>query len=342
MASLGHVAVGMAAARIWNRDSRPRWTAMAGWSALSLLPDADVIGFSMGVEYGDPWGHRGATHSLTFALIAAAAATAVTRAFRLAPRRAFVVCASVLVSHGLLDTLTNGGLGCALLWPFDLTRYFAPWNPIPVAPIGLAFFTPEGLVISLAELILFAPLIVYALAGAGRSSLPLVSRRTGLVIAVWLPLLWFVASDGPARNNILGFLFREDTTFSPGYSEAAFRRIAIGQSQALVRDALGPPLLEGWVYGQESAPGACSFVLFYDDVLRIARDAQACAGRGITVGVAPHAVRSQLGEPSYACYGYSRSPTQSTYRERAICFSGGRVDGVIKQWHPWYAPSPGE
>ena len=33
-------------------------TSIAWWSALSLLPDADVIGFALGVEYGDPWGHR--------------------------------------------------------------------------------------------------------------------------------------------------------------------------------------------------------------------------------------------------------------------------------------------
>jgi inner membrane protein len=45
---------------------------MAWWSALSLLPDADVVGFSLGLEYGDPWGHRGATHSLAFALAVAA------------------------------------------------------------------------------------------------------------------------------------------------------------------------------------------------------------------------------------------------------------------------------
>ena len=24
--------------------------------------------------------------------------------------------------------------GCAFFWPFDLTRYFLPWRPIPVAP----------------------------------------------------------------------------------------------------------------------------------------------------------------------------------------------------------------
>ena len=87
MASLGHVAVGMAAARIWNRGAKPSWTSMAGWSALSLLPDADVIGFSMGVEYGDPWGHRGATHSIAFAVGVAAVAGLVARARRAPPLR---------------------------------------------------------------------------------------------------------------------------------------------------------------------------------------------------------------------------------------------------------------
>jgi len=69
----------------------------------------------------------------------------------------------VLVSHPLLDTLTDGGLGCALFWPFDLTRYFAPWRPIPVAPIGLAFFSPFGLFVAAVELVIFAPLFWFAL-----------------------------------------------------------------------------------------------------------------------------------------------------------------------------------
>src|SRR6266545_4831547 len=68
MASLGHVAIGVAAARLYSDGGRPRARAMAAWSALSLLPDADVIGFPFGVHYADPWGHRGATHSFAFAL----------------------------------------------------------------------------------------------------------------------------------------------------------------------------------------------------------------------------------------------------------------------------------
>ena len=64
MASVGHIAVGMAAARAYRGAGPPLWSSMTQWSALSLLPDADVVGFALGVQYGDPWGHRGATHSL--------------------------------------------------------------------------------------------------------------------------------------------------------------------------------------------------------------------------------------------------------------------------------------
>src|SRR5436189_586055 len=113
MASIGHIAVGMAAARVYGPavdDAPPRWSSMAWWSALSLLPDADVIGFALGVQYGDPWGHRGATHSLVLAL---AAGTAIGLAARWKNRPALrtgLMATAVLVSHSLLDTMTDGGL----------------------------------------------------------------------------------------------------------------------------------------------------------------------------------------------------------------------------------------
>ena len=50
MASLGHIAVGMAAARISGNAGARRWSSMVLWSALSLLPDADVAGFALGVQ----------------------------------------------------------------------------------------------------------------------------------------------------------------------------------------------------------------------------------------------------------------------------------------------------
>lgn len=166
MASVGHIAVGMAAARIVNASATsepPSGGAMLLWSALAMLPDADVIGFPLGVRYADEWGHRGATHSFVFAVVVGCAIAVFAPRFQAPARRTAIMASLVLLSHGLLDTLTDGGLGCALLWPFDPTRYFAPWRPLPVAPIGLGYLSPYGLTVAMTELVLFAPLSVYAL-----------------------------------------------------------------------------------------------------------------------------------------------------------------------------------
>ena len=50
------------------------------------------------------------------------------------------------LSHGLLDMLTNGGLGVALFAPFDNGRYFFPYRPVEVSPLGVTnFFSRRGL-----------------------------------------------------------------------------------------------------------------------------------------------------------------------------------------------------
>jgi inner membrane protein len=46
-----------------------------------------------------------------------------------------------------------------LLWPFSDERFFAPWTPLPVAPIGRAFLSAEGLRVALVELLVLSPLI---------------------------------------------------------------------------------------------------------------------------------------------------------------------------------------
>ena len=156
----------MAAARAYREPPvRPARLAasMLLWSALSLAPDADVIGFRFGVHYADTWGHRGATHSLAFSIALAFVIAALAALLRARFVRTFLTAALVLTSHAVLDMLTDGGLGCGFLWPFDDTRYFAPWNPIPVAPLGRHFFSRAGLSVALTELVMFAPLIAYAL-----------------------------------------------------------------------------------------------------------------------------------------------------------------------------------
>ncbi len=173
MASLGHVAVGLAAARFARRRAGAgseaplsRWplaAAMAGWSLVSFAPDADIVGLWIGIPYGAPWGHRGATHSLAVAVLVALAAALVAATRRRPVLGVALLTGAVVASHPLLDMLTDGGLGCALLWPLDDTRYFAPWNPIPVAPVGLDFISRYGLMVAIKEAILFAPVLAYGL-----------------------------------------------------------------------------------------------------------------------------------------------------------------------------------
>jgi inner membrane protein len=92
-------------------------------------------------------------------------------------KRLWLLCAVVAISHGLLDTLTDGGLGIALLWPFSDARYFAPWRPIPVAPIGGRMLTRGGLRVVLVEAVQFAPLLVWAVWPRSRESSPSASSR---------------------------------------------------------------------------------------------------------------------------------------------------------------------
>ncbi len=99
--------------------------------AVSLLPDLDVLAFRFGIPYSAPFGHRGATHSLVFALVAGTGtALAVANGRRRDFWRVAIVICLVAVSHPLLDAMTDGGLGVALLWPFSNARFFAPWRPI--------------------------------------------------------------------------------------------------------------------------------------------------------------------------------------------------------------------
>lgn len=131
---------------------------------LSILPDADVIAFKFGIPYESPWGHRGFTHSLLFSGVMGALCAAFWRQLNSHPLAIFVVCFIACASHALLDGMTNGGLGVALYWPLDHERYFLPYRPIEVSPIGVkAFFTERGIkVISSEVLWVFLPALFLA------------------------------------------------------------------------------------------------------------------------------------------------------------------------------------
>jgi len=169
MASLLHLAVGAAAGRA--AMGRRHWGASLLGAALSLLPDADVVGFSMGIPYGHAFGHRGATHSVAFAAACGLMVWGVAR-FRRGPALRWGMAMGLAVlSHPLLDALTTGGLGVGLWWPLSEERVFAPWRVIPVAPIGWGMLSPRGLAVVVAELGPSLPLLWWA-ARSGRCEVP--------------------------------------------------------------------------------------------------------------------------------------------------------------------------
>ena len=138
----------------------------------AAAPDLDVVGLRFGVPWGHALGHRGLTHSLPFAAaLAAVLAVTLFRGPAWNGRRARLWLALFLAtaSHGILDAMTTGGSGVAFLAPFDDTRYFLPWQPIPVSPISLSrFFSRRGVDIMQAEIVLlWLPAAVLAIVAAG-------------------------------------------------------------------------------------------------------------------------------------------------------------------------------
>src|SRR5882724_8229242 len=155
MASVfSHAVATLGVSTCFYREQTPKRVWAVG-AFCSVIPDFDVIGFHFGVRYADFWGHRGFTHSLLFAAILATVSffatirVALPSLGRFSLWLYFFLCAA---SHGLLDALTDGGLGVAFFSPLDNHRYFLPWRPIQVSPIGAArFFTHRGLAVLQSE-----------------------------------------------------------------------------------------------------------------------------------------------------------------------------------------------
>jgi len=151
---LTHAVSGIAFGSAFRRSSGTARIWLAG-AVCAAVPDIDVIGFRFGIHYGDLLGHRGLTHSLTFAAVLAAVVVALvsrdgTSGLNRGALWLYLFIATA--SHGCLDALTAGGLGVAFFSPLSNTRYFFPVRPIRVSPIGLgALMSDDGLAVLASE-----------------------------------------------------------------------------------------------------------------------------------------------------------------------------------------------
>ena len=164
-----HAFVAVSAGLVATREKK-EWRYWAAAIILSILPDADVLGFGLGIQYEDLLGHRGFSHSIVFALLISAA---VLPTFEPRTWKLWLFFSIVTASHGVLDAMTDGGLGIAFFSPFSNHRYFFPWTPIHVSPIGVReFFSADGLEVMGSE-ILYVWIPVALFVGACR----LIQRR---------------------------------------------------------------------------------------------------------------------------------------------------------------------
>ncbi|MGR8979202.1 MAG: metal-dependent hydrolase [Gammaproteobacteria bacterium] len=150
--AFSHIIVAAAIGKCVRQKQPPRWYWALG-AFLSIAPDLDVIGFRFGVRYGDLIGHRGLTHSLFFAVcLSGAISLAFPVQNNISRFRLFVFLFLATASHGALDAMTNGGLGVAFFSPFSNERYFFPFHPVEVSPLGVRdFFTAKGIEIIQSE-----------------------------------------------------------------------------------------------------------------------------------------------------------------------------------------------
>lgn len=130
----------------------------------AVIPDADAIGYKLGVPYDSMFGHRGFTHSFLFALLLAMAVVFVFYKNEKPFTKRWITFIGFFflatASHPILDAMTTGGLGVAFFSPFDTTRYFFPFRPVKVSPIGVSqFFSEWGWRVIKSELV-WAPSFV--------------------------------------------------------------------------------------------------------------------------------------------------------------------------------------
>ena len=144
-----HGIVGFTFSKIID-NKRWKWLVIAAVFS-AIFPDFDVIAFKLGIPYTHPFGHRGFTHSILFAMI-----WAFLLMITLGRKNKsiwFLVIFLSTVSHGILDAMTSGGKGVGFFIPFNNERFFFPFREIQVSPIGIErFFSKWGLQVILSEI----------------------------------------------------------------------------------------------------------------------------------------------------------------------------------------------
>jgi inner membrane protein len=123
----------------------PSWTIPITSGLLAMAPDLDLAGRRLfGITSGSVFAHRGFFHSPFFLVIFAAVLAGLVAHSQPRPTfvRLWIIWAAAMLTHPLLDALSDGGRGVMLLLPLSRVRLFLPWRPIfNPAGHGASLFT---------------------------------------------------------------------------------------------------------------------------------------------------------------------------------------------------------
>ena len=123
--SFSHAAVAIALGSLAAPRPLLRPFVVAG-ALCAVMPDLDIVGPG---GFGLLGGHRGFTHSLTFAALVGLASAVVVRTrpeWRGARIRLLLFIAVATATHGCLDSLTSVSRGVQLLSPFSFQQFRVP------------------------------------------------------------------------------------------------------------------------------------------------------------------------------------------------------------------------
>jgi inner membrane protein len=145
----------------------PRWIVPVSAGLLATIPDLDLAARRLfGIRAASDFSHRGFFHSPFFLILAAAVLAAMVA--RKASRDAFVwlwlLWAGCMITHPLMDAMTDGGRGVMLGVPFSAARVYLPWRPIRT-PSGREPILRRALELRRSELPFCAAALLLGLSG---------------------------------------------------------------------------------------------------------------------------------------------------------------------------------
>jgi membrane-bound metal-dependent hydrolase YbcI (DUF457 family) len=144
---LGHIAIGLTTNEFFSENSSfTEWRIAAYVAILANLPDIDVPAGLLLQGNGSAF-HRGPTHSVLFALLAAILAANAWKLWALIPKLGFRTCFLIILSHTVADFfLTKSPV--SFLWPLEVNWAggYSGWGEVLV-PVFLEAYRDAGVII---------------------------------------------------------------------------------------------------------------------------------------------------------------------------------------------------